>query len=486
MLSRHLLGYLPVNLAQLIVGFGGVWALTRLLETGEYGLYAAVMAAMSFLHVPLFTWIEAAAARFYARAEARGETASHFRTLVAIYALMAGPAVLLLTVIAIFAPMPDGMRAAFAFMAGSILFRSLVKLILESHRAEHRVKRYGLTESLNLIVGFGLGLALIWFTPLRAAGPFAGLLVAAIIVLALEAPSLWRRCAGGQVEWPRARAYAAYGLPISLSLILHHIVAGSDRFLVLALLGDSAAGVYAAGYALADRTIDIIFVWIGLAATPIAITALERGGAARAKQAARNNIQMMALIGVPAALGLALVAEPLAAVMTGEAFRDQAAIIIPWIALAALLNGVTVYYLHEAFILSGKTRMIPVVMVGPAVLNVALNIILLPLIGLMGAVAATLAAYALGAALSLFVGRRYFALPLPWMAFARIGVAAAIMGVIVWLTPATPWAIATLALKGFVGVAVYAGMAWALNAGECRAIARELLPSAFRLKEAPA
>lgn len=476
MLGRHLLGYLPVNLAQVIVGFGGVWALTRILETGEYGYYAVIMAAMAFIHVPLFSWLDAASSRFNARARARGETAAHFATLLALYGMIAAPAALLLAGLTFCLPLTGDMRAAFGFMAGSILFRGVVKLVLEAHRAEHQVGRYCLTETLHLLGGFGLGVALILFTPLRASGPFAGMLVAALCVVLAEGPRLARRAAGGRAEPARIRRYAMYGLPIALTLILHHAVAMSDRFLILWLIGDEAAGVYAAGYALADRTLDVLFIWIGLAALPLAVTALEHEGQDQARAAARRNALLMALIGAPAAAGLALVAGPLAAVMTGEEFRLQAARIIPWIAFAALLNGFMVYYFDEAFALSGRTGMNAVVMVVPAVLNIVLNLILLPRMGVMGAVAATVAAYAAGAVLSALVGRRYFNLPVPWGEFGKIGVACAVMAMTVWILPDMDAALATLGLKASAGAAVYLLCAWLIDAGECRSFLSEVTP----------
>ncbi len=484
MLGRHLLGYLPVNIAQVTVGFGGVWMLTRLLETGEYGHYAVIMAAMAFIHVPLFSWLDAASSRFNARARARGESAAHFATLLTLYGMIAVPAALLLFALAVFLPLGGDLRAAFGFMAGSILFRGMVKLVLEAHRAEHQVGRYCLTETLHLLGGFGLGVALILFTPLRAAGPFAGLMIAAICVVLAEGPRLLRRTAGGRPEPGRMRRYAMYGLPIALTLVLHHAVAMSDRFLILWLIGDEAAGVYAAGYALADRTLDVLFIWIGLAALPLAVTALEHAGQTEARAAARRNALLMGLIGAPAAVGLALVAGPLAAVMTGEEFRVQAAQIIPWIAFAALLNGFMVYYFDEAFALSGRTGMNAVVMLIPAVLNIVLNLILLPRMGVMGAVVATVAAYGIGAVLSAVVGRRYFSLPVPWREFGKIGMACGVMALAVWAAPDTGVALVTLGLKASVGAAVYMLCAWLIDAGECRAFLDETLPRRWTRREA--
>jgi O-antigen/teichoic acid export membrane protein len=178
----------------------------------------------------------------------------------------------------------------------------------------------------------------------------------------------------------------------------------------------------------------------------------------------------MALLTFPAATGLALVATPLAAVMTGPAFRDQAAQIIPWIALAGVMNGIMTYYLNEAFTLSKRTGMMAAVMTFPALLNIVLNMILLPRLGLQGAVIATVLAYGAGMSLSALVGRRYFPLPLPFGAAAKTLLACAIMAGGVWLVPwPSSWPdFALLIGKAGLGMALYGGAALALNLADSR------------------
>ena len=69
MLGKSILSYLPVNLANVVTAFGTIAVLTRLLEPAEFGIYAIAMITMQFVHMGLFTWLEAAMARFQARAE---------------------------------------------------------------------------------------------------------------------------------------------------------------------------------------------------------------------------------------------------------------------------------------------------------------------------------------------------------------------------------------------------------------------------------
>ena len=81
MLGKSILSYLPVNLANMVTAFGTIAILTRLLEPAEFGIYAIAMITMQFVHMGLFTWMEAAMARFQARAERENDVASHLKTL---------------------------------------------------------------------------------------------------------------------------------------------------------------------------------------------------------------------------------------------------------------------------------------------------------------------------------------------------------------------------------------------------------------------
>jgi O-antigen/teichoic acid export membrane protein len=98
----------------------------------------------------------------------------------------------------------------------------------------------------------------------------------------------------------------------------------------------------------------------------------------------------------------------------------------------------------------------------PALLNLALNLALVPRFGLQGALWATLASYMIGVAVSYSLGRRSLALPIPWSALARTLIAAAGMGAAVHFAPA-PGGVLELFGKALLGVAVYAVLAWLLD-----------------------
>jgi O-antigen/teichoic acid export membrane protein len=151
----------------------------------------------------------------------------------------------------------------------------------------------------------------------------------------------------------------------------------------------------------------------------------------------------------------------------GEALRDQAARVTPWIAFAGFFAGLTTHYLHEAFTLGRRTGLLFGAMAVPAVANLLLNLLLIPRFGLMGAAWATTASFALGAVTSVLLGRKALAMPVPWGPLARYGAAAAAMAFVVQGLPVYGgWA--ELALKATIGAAIYAVAVLALDGGARR------------------
>jgi len=182
---------------------------------------------------------------------------------------------------------------------------------------------------------------------------------------------------------------------------------------------------------------------------------------------------LMGLIAFPAAAGLALVAGPLTTVLVGESLREEAARILPWIALSGLMNGMMTYYFHEAFTLTRRTGVMAAIMSASAILNLGLNLVFIPAFGLTGAALATVLVYALALGVCAVMGRRHFALPLPWAEWIKAGSATAIMAAAVLMLPALPMAWQTLALQALVGAGVYAISAYLFDIAGCRQWVRD-------------
>ena len=472
MFWRGVWGYLPANIVQGVVGFLAIILFTRLLSPEDFGRYALAFSVMTLAHVAVFSWLEAAMARFWA-AQTPGAAQGHFASLYrTAFVLSAG--FLAVTGLAVWLLPTDPLfKLALAVGLAGAPARCLVKLAQERFRAEGEVAKSARLDMAvtagGLAIGVGFALA-----GAGGAAPLLGLGLAPLAALPFVLPGELKQARGGTFEGGRVRDYAMYGYPIAASLALTVVLSSTDRFVLDAYLGEAAVGAYHASYSIANRTLDVLFLWLGTAGQPALVMALERGGMERLKVAAREQLSTFLLVGLPAAAGVALVARPLSEVLIGEELRTAAASVTPWIALSALLFGLTAYYFGQALTLGKKTKRLLIAMAFPAGLNVILNLILVPQFGLMGAAWATAASFGAGMIATWMIGRRVVALPIPWESLARCSVATGIMALVVSQLPAVG-GLVELILDASVGGIVYAAAALTLNAAGVRDVAADLM-----------
>ncbi|MEL6687869.1 MAG: polysaccharide biosynthesis C-terminal domain-containing protein [Pseudomonadota bacterium] len=475
-LGRTLIAYLPVNLANILVSFGLIVVLTRLLGSEEFGRYAIAMITLQFVHMGAFTWLEAAMARFQARAEREGDVANHLRTLYVLGTVLGIGLIALFLAIIFLLPLSQALKTVLAFAIGSAGLQVVFNLGMEAHRASHRIIRYSLTYSTQTTLSFSIGIALVLFTPLRESGPFLGISIGLILAMLVDLPFMLRRQKGGQFQADRAKRYAAYGLPLCVSLLLGYMLNTSDVYVIAAIMGEASAGQYNAGYNLANRTLEIMFVWISMAMTPAAITAFEKDGSEASQDVMRSYGASLLWLAMPAAVGIALVSKD-AGFILGESVRAEAVTVMPFIAIAGLINGLLTYYVQRAFMLSGQTKVIVWTMIPPVIINLALTILLVPQYGLMGAVAATIIGYAMAFVIALAAARRSYPLPIPVIATLKIAFACGVMALCVLALPLQGFepGFVTLMIKAVVGGLAYVATCWVFNAADCRTLILTML-----------
>ena len=483
MFWRGVWGYLPANIVQGVVGFLAIVVFTRLLSPEDFGRYALAYSVFTLAHVAVFTWLEAAMARYWAAETPETGLADHFASLYRAAFWLSAAFIPLVILGLMLWPAEPAFRFALGVALIGVPVRSLAKLAQERFRASGEVARAAGLDMATVIGGFLIGV-IFALAGLGGAAPLLGLLLAPLFALPFILPGELKHARGGRPDPARLRRYATFGYPIAASLILSLVLASTDRFLLAVFMDEAAVGAYHAGYSIANRTLDVMFIWLGAAGAPAMVMALERGGRTALQDAAREQAGLFVLIGLPAAVGVMLVARPLAEVLIGQDLRSAAALITPWIALGAALSGVTVYYFNQVFTLGHRTDRMLLTMAVPAVANVVLNLILIPRFGVLGAAWATAASFALGLLASILIGRTVMRLPIPWEALIRCGVACAVMAGVVSLIPALGGPVELIA-KAAIGGAVYAAVALTVNAAGVRDTGRRLL-TAYRTRGAEA
>jgi O-antigen/teichoic acid export membrane protein len=412
------------------VNLAAVALYTRLLEPASYGRYALVIAWVGFCQAVVFDWLSLGMLRFFSKHDNSPQVflstvAIAFLGMVALTASVGG-------IILLFWTDSSG-RALVA--VGMVLLWAESWFNLNRFLAQTRLLpiRDGVLSILRAALALGIGGTLI-VHGFGTYGPILGLFTAALVSAVGVMWREWRCIRPGLLNLRLVRDLLAYGLPLAVTFALNFIVHSSDRILLGWLISYEAAGTYAAGYDLTQMSLTLLMMVVNLAAYPQIVRSLETEGQESARNRLRESGLLLLAVALPAAAGLAICAPNIAGVALGPAFRETGADLLPWIALATLIAGVKSYYFDLAFQLGRYTVGQVWVVLAAASINLALNLWWIPVLGLMGAVYATVVAYGVGLCLSWRLGRRVFSVP-PFPAESvKVILAVVVMASVLWPT----------------------------------------------------
>ncbi len=243
----------------------------------------------------------------------------------------------------------------------------------------------------------------------------------------------------------------------------------TERYVIQFVAGPAAVGIYAATQNLVQQPINMLASAIGLAAFPIVMRSAELDGNGSAQARLREVGSYLLALGLPAVAGLIMLRTEIASVVLGEQFRGEAATLIPWVAVTALLVNFKFHYFDLAFHVT-RRLMVQVASLLPATLLTAPFIyIFLERWGLPGAAAGSCLAFALSVVLSWLAGRRLLAIPHAFGEIVRIGAAVGVMVVVLSAIGSLPGVLGLVLLVA-AGGAAYALAAVTFNVVEVRAV----------------
>lgn len=429
MLLRHTAQYVVARGLPGLVNFAALAVYTRLLDPEAYGQYALVLVAIGFANVAVFQWHRLVLQRFYAAHE--DAPRRFLGGVLAQFLVLALAVTGIGALLALWWPDPVGQRLV-ALAVPLLLAQAWLELNLALVRARLEPSAYGRLLGSKAVIALGVGALLAW-AGLGAAAPLVGLLAGHVIAFVVFGLSLWRGIAPRLPEAAVLREHLRYGLPLTVTFALAWVVSGSDRVLIAHFLDEQAVGVYAAGYDLAFQSLTLVLTTINTAAYPLAVTALERSGEAAAREQLRQNGEWILAAALAGAAGLIVLAPALVAVLIGEAFREGALVVLPWVAAAAALAGIKAYHFDIAYHLGRASQYLVATGAVAAIANVALNLWLIPAHGILGAAWATLGAYGLALLLSAAVGQRAFPMPSTASLLIKAGGVGAAAALAAWL-----------------------------------------------------
>ena len=239
-----------------------------------------------------------------------------------------------------------------------------------------------------------------------------------------------------------------FNLIVSLYIQLNSIMLGF-------ISGDEAVGYFTAGTKISYIGITLI-ASIGTVMLPRCSNMINTGDQQGFRTIINKSLKLTLMLSLPITAGLILLATPLTLLFCGPEYNQSITVLslnAPVIIFISLTNilGIQILYPMD------KIKLVVISVTGGALLNLILNLILIPHHGAIGAAVATLIAEFGVLAIQCIIGRRYYPFRLSEMIQPHYLIATIIMSTAVYLsTLMIESHIMKISVALIVGIAVYA------------------------------
>jgi O-antigen/teichoic acid export membrane protein len=252
-------------------------------------------------------------------------------------------------------------------------------------------------------------LLIIYFVAGRGEGAVGNLKGRLIGTLIISLPALFVVLRNIRLAWrPLAvRAALVFALPLVPHLLSLWVLNVSDRFILERYVSLNDLGVYTLGYQVATL-LQMFAVSMSNAITPYYYRTAATQPDAPSLLSRVSTYYLAALAWMSVGL-VGLAPSVIRLIAVGRPAYWAAAHVIPWVALGFFARGYYFVFL-TALSYAKKLGLLPLVTIGAGVINVVLNLWLVPHWGYMAAALDTFIAYALQAVVMYFLAQRAYAL----------------------------------------------------------------------------
>jgi O-antigen/teichoic acid export membrane protein len=412
-----------------VYGFGGLVSrilttlllplYTHYLPPDAYGRVEIVTAATAVLAIVLQLGIASAFFRFYFDAtEARGKltvvrTSFWFTMAMATFGLVVGSIFATQISHLLFATdsRANLVRAALVLLWAQMNYEQLTSLF----RVEERPVLFTGATIANLLVTVGATVLLVVGLNQRAMGVVVGNWIGTLTVY-LVLLGYRRYQLGLQFDRGLFRAMNRFGLPLVPSQLALWTLAFSDRFFIGRFKGQTEVGHYSVGVRIASAALLLLAAF--RLAWPAFAYSIEDDD--EAKRTYGYVLTYLLFVFCWLAVGLGLLAPWLVRLLTGRPEFYSAAKVVPLLAFGvAALGGYMVVAIGIGR--ARHTQFNWVVTGVAAVIDVCLNLVLVPAYGMVGAAISGATAYASMFVLMSVHAQRVYPVPYQWRRIAIVG-----------------------------------------------------------------
>jgi len=176
--------------------------------------------------------------------------------------------------------------------------------------------------------------------------------------------------------------------------LFDYIVTFFDRLCLNYYLGESAVGIYGANYDLIKQILIFFMAIQSIVVYPHINRAYEDGEKGHFNRLLTFNLNVLFMVFIPLSIIIIYFNPLISELFIGDKFRVNSPQLIPVFATIFFIWGCKIYHFDYFFQLKEKMHYPMFILGFGSIINVGLNIYLIPIIGILGAAYATLIVYA--------------------------------------------------------------------------------------------
>lgn len=452
--------YFLVSVSTALGGFISFPIWTRILNPQEYGIYNLFIVSIGLMTTFSKAGLQKSVIRFFSEfaARKREQPISIYYSTHIIGAVGSGFIFSLLFLIYI---LFFDQTVAGAVHTGKLLVllmiiviaQSLNSVIVSFLRVEQKVKNFAAVSFLNRYGIIGAAVLFAVVLKMGLLGLFLGqAIVEGLISVSFVFYMLWKkRFVIKHFSMKFFREALSFGIPLMPAESSRWILQYMDRFIIQIFMGAAAVGYYSAGYNMTLYLSILLAAPFNLAIIPMYLDIWERQGEEPTKRFLETVFDYYLMVAIPLICAFCLMGKQLIEIMASAQFRD-AYVILPYLVVPLILNSAYSVY-GAGLLIYKKTKLVMYYTLLAGGVNLILNLILIPRMGLVGAAIATLIAYSVLISLTAMSAFKYLKLTIKVKPILGYVAASLIM---MWLMINISWGtLLGMAMKVGVGLLLY-------------------------------
>lgn len=388
--SQYLLGQILVMAA----GFISFPVLTRVLSVENYGILGIATTTIMLSTAIAKVGSTNSTVRFFPEYKKDGNLNKYYSTMIFGYAGIAFAVSLFLLIISSIFDIYGKSNFLLILSVVSVAFlMSMYNVIQGVLRADQKVRNYIL---INLVLRYGtivFGILALYLFMKEVevyliAQALVLLCILFLVIFLIGKNNIIRISFFSKKLFQKS---VKYGFFLSVSEIFHLILAYGDRYFIRYFLGASALGIYTAGYNLSTYIVEVFMYPVNNAIDPIYLNIHANKGVIETSKFLSKAFKFYFIFMLFAVLLFLSVSRELVVMLASNKY-ESAFKIMPYIVIANAIYSFQII-INAGLIINNKTQILAMIKFGSCIINIILNIILIPLYGIIGAAQATLISY---------------------------------------------------------------------------------------------